>query len=694
MKLEEKAALFESFLNAIPEFVTCYDEQLNILWTNRAAAEDAGAKPEEMVRRNFFEAACKLKVPCNGCPVIKGLSSENVEVFESHVYGGRLFYTRTYPISCRGAKAAGRFLIAQDVSYLRNRYGVTEVLNLISEIFHSSKGLEDICNEIIKKVAERFDYPVGYIVLYDEKRNEIANLGEIDFSGSFSPRLAGHSPHNHFSWKAIEQRKVFNVTGLSKATEFTGFGLKDAGAETVLAVPFAIEDSVTGAIILVDFKQRLESNLMIDGLQAVANRLAVEIQRKQAEEKLTEERNFTNAVLNNAGPLVMVLDREGRIVRFNRACERLIGHTFKEVSGRSILDLVTHPKDRAEMRRGYPLSAGKTPPSSFEGYWLGRDGEKHLISWSNSLMGDGDESGMHVVSIGIDITDKRKAEEEADLRKRQLLEADKMASLGVLASGIAHEINNPNNFIMMNTPILRQAWKDISPILEKYYAECEDFTVANMPYSEMRNSVLRLFDGIESGSERIRQIVMNMKNYARRDTPDKPQPVNMNEVVAASVWLLSHEIKKSTRSIVVEPLESLPPVMGNPQRLEQVMVNLIQNACQALVDQGKSIRISTAHDLRKKEVVVSVVDEGVGISPEHMDHIFEPFFTTKSHNGGTGLGLSVCASIVKEHNGRLEFKSEPGKGTEARLILPAAGNRRRVDGLRQGEKSAEPDTHC
>ena len=97
-----------------------------------------------------------------------------------------------------------------------------------------------------------------------------------------------------------------------------------------------------------------------------------------------------------------------------------------------------------------------------------------------------------------------------------------MASLGVLASGIAHEINNPNNFIMMNTPILRDAWRDISPILEKYYNECDDFTVANMPYSEMRSEVPRLFDGIEAGSERIRKIVMNMKNYARRDIPDKP----------------------------------------------------------------------------------------------------------------------------------------------------------------------------
>jgi PAS domain S-box-containing protein len=549
---------------------------------------------------------------------------------------------------------------------------VTEVLNLISEIFYSPKGLTDICHEIISAVAQRFDYPVGYITLYDEKRDDMVSVGEIDFSGTFSSVLAGYPPSKYLSWKTMEHGKVFNVTGLSKIEDFAGYALKDAGAETILAVPLNIEGNLTGAIILVDFKERLESSLMIDGLQAVANRLGAEIQRKQTEEKLRREQNFTNAVLNTAGPLLMVLDRDGRVARFNKACERLTGYTYEEVSGKSILDFLIDSRESDVIRKIFPLAPERISPPSFEGHWIGRDGQKHLISWSNSLMGDVGESGIHIVSIGIDITDKRRAEEEADLRRRQLLEADKMVSLGVLASGVAHEINNPNNFIMMNTPILKDAWKDISPILEKYYNECGDFTVANMPYSEMLREVPRLFDGIESGSERIRKIVMNMKNYVRKDVPDEPQQVNMNDVVTAAVWLLSYEIKKSTRSITVETFESLPLVTGHPQRLEQVAVNLIQNACQSLPDRTKAISIKTFHDPQKEEVVVSVVDEGVGISPEHVGHIFEPFFTTKSDKGGTGLGLSVCASIVKEHDGRLEFNSEPGKGTEARLSLPAA----------------------
>ncbi len=670
LQAEERSIFFESVLDAIPEFIVYYDDELNVVWANRAASEDAGLSREDFIGRNLFEAACRLKEPCEDCPVIKGLSSESIEVIESNVHLGKLFYTRCYPVHCGEKKLLGRLLLAQDVSHLRNRYSVTEILNLISEIFHAPKDLPDIYREIIGSVARQFGYPVGCIALYDAKRDEMVSVGEVDFSGKFSGLPAGCAPSAYFSWGPIKEGKVVNATGLSKIKDLEGYALKDAGAETVLAVPLNVEGSVTGAIILVDFKERLESSLMVDGLQAVANRLGAEIQRKQTEKKLREEQNFTNAVLNNAGLLIMVLDKDGRVVRFNKACERLTGYVYEEASGKSIFDFLLNSKESGPIRDIFPLSAERTPPPSFEGYWIGRDGQKHLISWSNNLMGDAREGGIHIVSVGIDITERRKAEEETDLRRRQLLEADKMASLGVLASGIAHEVNNPNNFIMMNTPILRDAWRDISPILEKYYNECEDFTVANMPFSEMRSEVPRLFDGIEAGSERIRKIVMNMKNYARRDVPDKPQPVNMNDVVTAAVWLLSYEIRKSTRSITVATSDNAI-VKGNPQRLEQVVVNLIQNACQSLPDRSKGISIKTFHDKQRNEVVVSIVDEGVGIKPEHMDHIFEPFFTTKPDMGGTGLGLSVCVSIVKEHGGRLEFESEPGKGTEVRLALPA-----------------------
>jgi polar amino acid transport system substrate-binding protein len=286
-------------------------------------------------------------------------------------------------------------------------------------------------------------------------------------------------------------------------------------------------------------------------------------------------------------------------------------------------------------------------------------------------MGDDKETEIHIVSIGIDITDRKRMEKEAELRRRQLIQADKMASLGILVSGVAHEINNPNNFIMMNAPILRKAWDDIAPILKGYAAERGDFSLAGIPYSEMCGHVPALFDGIQEGAERIRQIVMNLKDYSREDASNITQGVNLNTAVAAALRLLSNQMKQSTDFVSVTYSETLPCVNGSLQRLEQVIINLVQNACQALQTRDKGIEIRTFHDKKNGEVVVRVRDEGIGITEAQMDYIFDPFYTTKRETGGTGLGLSVCAGIVKEHNGRLEFSSKPGVGTTVSLVLPA-----------------------
>jgi PAS domain S-box-containing protein len=684
-----QAPLLESLLDAMPEWIVYHDDDLNVIWANRAAAEFAGLDREEMVGKRFFDVACRSEKPCEGCPVVKGPSSEHVEKIESNVFIGRLFYTRSYPVFSQDRKMSGRLIVAQDVSDLRNRYSVTDVLNLISEVFHSTKGLQDICDELVKTIVARFNYPYGVITVYDAKADEVVVLGEVDFSGKFMTPAKRQPPSRCFSWNVINDRKVINVTGLSRTDDFPGYVLKESGAETVLAVPLNVEGNAIGAVILADTIERLETSLMIDALQAVANRLGAEIQRRQIEETLREEREFTAAVLNNGGALILVTDSEGRIVLFNRACEELTGYSQKEAVGGYIWDFLVAPNESDYVKTMFPITVETKLPSSFENYWITRHGQRRLISWSNSVVGDARGTKAHIVSIGIDITDKRRTEEEAELRRRQLVEADKMASLGVVASGVAHEINNPNNFIMVNASVLRNVWQDVLPILDKYCEECGDFSMSNIPYSEMREEIPELFHGIEEGSKRIRQIVMNMKNYARRDGLDLTQRISINDVVTAALGLTSHQIKQATSSISVHCSQGLPFVKGSLQRLEQVVVNLIQNACQALPDRKKGVVIKTFYTEERNEVVVCITDEGVGIRPEHIDHVLDPFFTTKADVGGTGLGLSVCAEIVKEHKGRLEFESEWGRGTTVYLSLPAMNSEVRDD-RQVGREENEP----
>ena len=219
--------------------------------------------------------------------------------------------------------------------------------------------------------------------------------------------------------------------------------------------------------------------------------------------------------------------------------------------------------------------------------------------------------------------------------------------------------------------MIKQAWQDVASILKKYQAACGDFNVAGVPYSEMQEEILKLFAGIEEGTARIHKIIQDMKSYAKKDVSDMNQRVDMNEVVKAALDLLAGHLKKQTKEVRVELNHNLPAVKGSFQRMEQVVVNLLQNACQALPDKSCRIALQTSYIRSQGRVVVKISDEGVGIQPEHLDRIFDPFFTTKSDSGGTGLGLSVCATIAKEHRGKLTFSSKVGQGTVVQLSLPA-----------------------
>jgi len=263
-----------------------------------------------------------------------------------------------------------------------------------------------------------------------------------------------------------------------------------------------------------------------------------------------------------------------------------------------------------------------------------------------------------------------KAYQELQSSHDQILQQEKMACLGQLAAGVAHEINNPNNFIMLNAPLLLDIWKSTEPILEQYYREEGEFDLGGLPFSEMRENIPQLFSGILEGSKRIKNIVENLKDYARPGTSDMHQKVEINDVINAAVTLLANVIKKSTDNFSIELTPGLPLIKGNFQRLEQVTINLIQNACESLQEKKDRIEILSYHDREKDKIVIKIRDEGRGIPADKLPSITDPFYTTRRAAGGTGLGLSISSGIVKEHMGQMSFRSTPGQGTIATLILP------------------------
>ena len=271
-----------------------------------------------------------------------------------------------------------------------------------------------------------------------------------------------------------------------------------------------------------------------------------------------------------------------------------------------------------------------------------------------------------------DITSRVLLEEEARKVQARLIHANRMTSLGMLVSSVAHEINNPNSYILINAGLIKKAWTDLEPLLEERFLREGDFPVGQTTWSNARLLLPDAFDGIQEGARRIGEIIDNLKEYGREDGSGRMSHANINDVVRLSTSILNHHISRLTNNFKLELADNLPPVKGSTRQLEQVIINLIQNALQSLANQGCGVHVSTGFDAGRNEVFVRIADEGMGIPKELSSRVMEPFFTTRLENGGTGLGLSICSTIIKDHGGTLEFSSGECCGTTFFVRLPTA----------------------
>lgn len=384
-------------------------------------------------------------------------------------------------------------------------------------------------------------------------------------------------------------------------------------------------------------------------------------ERKHSEQTLQKSRDILQAVIDGISDPLIMLNKDFSVKVLNKAAMKYnLASDFKKVIGKPCFEGLrgkTNPCEGCEI----PSAIQSRQEKAFErkGFMEPEKIEQVVIYPSHQK---DYQEGTAIIRIS-DVTRAKQME-------RELIQADKMISLGVLVSGVAHEINNPNNFIMLNGPLLREAWESIVPVLEKYYEENGDFSMGGLPYSEMRDEVPKLFSGIKEGSERIQRIVQDLKDFARQDGANMDQSVNINEAIKSSIRLTDNLIKKATKNFRIKYGRNLPLIRGNKQKLEQIMINLIQNACQALPDKEKGIYVTSSLDKEGDGVVVEVLDEGEGIPENLLPRIMDPFFTTKRSEGGTGLGMSVSSNIVKGHGGKIKVKSELGKGTAIRFFIP------------------------
>jgi len=261
---------------------------------------------------------------------------------------------------------------------------------------------------------------------------------------------------------------------------------------------------------------------------------------------------------------------------------------------------------------------------------------------------------------------------ELQAQQLQLLHADKMASLGVLVSGVAHEINNPCSILTLNFPFVKEAFEQAIEILDEHQVEHGDFLIAGVSYNRLKHMLPETLDDMHVASNKVKGIVEDLKSFAVKGETahQKNERLDLNELTKRSLRLVNNQLKNSTSNVEVNLANKLPTFYGSGSRIEQVIVNLILNACQALENKSQKITITTYFHSKYDSVVLTVEDQGIGINAKDLRKLTDPFYTTKRQSGGTGLGLSVSAGIVRDHQGQITFKSTLGEGTKAKLSLP------------------------
>ncbi len=265
------------------------------------------------------------------------------------------------------------------------------------------------------------------------------------------------------------------------------------------------------------------------------------------------------------------------------------------------------------------------------------------------------------------------AEQDRQLREAQaaLYQTEKLASLGQLAAGVAHEINNPLAYVMNNVAVLRRDVQAALEILDAHRSGAAADAARleeEMDFAYLRENLPRLFESTTHGLQRVREIIQNLRDFARLDDSTFRE-TDLNEALLSTLEILRHEVRRKALHIE-QQFGTLPPVACHPGKVNQVFLNVLVNAVQACQNGGRLAVRTRPEGKPPNRVLIEIADNGSGIPPEVLPHIFEPFFTTKPIGQGTGLGLSVSYGIIRDHGGSIQAESTPGQGTTFQIRLP------------------------
>ena len=367
--------------------------------------------------------------------------------------------------------------------------------------------------------------------------------------------------------------------------------------------------------------------------------------RKQAEDELHHERNFVSAILDVVGALIVVLDREGRIVRFNRACEALTGYAFAEVKDRHLWDLFLTPEELEPVRRVFERLGAGDFPLQFENYWLTKDGRRRLIAWSNTALAAEDGTIEYVIGTGVDVSERRQAEQEirqfnAELQARN-------TELNAFAYTVAHDIKNPLHLMIGYADVLADIYAQLPA--EVVVTSLQTILKSGRKLNSITDSLLLL--------SQVRQ-----KDIVR-------EPLDMEVIIAEARLRVSNLIDDQTE---IRMPAWWPRALGYEPWVEEVWANYLSNA---LKHGAQPARIELGGEpLPNGMARFWIRDNGNGIALTEQALLFDAFYQPADSSSGYGLGLSIVKGIVEKLGGEVAMQSSgvPGEGSTFSFTLPAA----------------------
>jgi PAS domain S-box-containing protein len=523
-----------------------------------------------------------------------------------------------------------------------------KALYRIGIMLSSAREMNEVFQTIVKSGLEITNTPAGSLALYNAEKNELELTAVHGFSPEFSSKTTRWKVRpGGLTSKILSQKQPIVVPDISEESFIDTRIILAEGIRSLVATPLTTENKIVGILYVDDFKPRSFTKRDISILELLATQATIAIEKAKIQEqlelknqKLKRTMDYLQNILDNSADMIITTDTENNVVEFNKGAEEILGYTQEETAEKPLSEFFVNP-NHSNLLLEKIKHEGRV--SNQETQFITK--QKKIIDINLTLSQLKDMAGNMIGTVGIskDITEFKKTQ-------AQLIQAGKLAGIGQLAAGIAHEINNPLSGVL--------------GYAKRLMKKAEDEELKKIPAFQTFPKEMKL---IADSALRCKKIIEGLLKFSRTSETTSTD-VNVNEVIDESLILFGNQLTSQNIELykVLDP--HIPAIRANYTQIQQVFTDIIINAIQAM-SQGGKLTIVTK-PVNSSSVEIEFTDTGEGIPRENLTKIFEPFFTTREPGKGTGLGLYMIYRILQEHHGRIDVKSKFGEGATFTITLP------------------------